>query len=129
MHPQGPLALMSVQIRVLCYVCSILKVIVCSAYYKCAPEKIEHYPLFLTDLWPPLGLLVQNIFSTGWVCPIVCLGQGQVKGTQPRLDSFVTGSSNKADFSRDGVNFISWNTTFDTESPGAAQSCTDGLPP
>ena len=58
-------------------------------------KRLNIIPSFLTDLWPPLGSLVQNIFSTGWVCPIVCLGQGQVKGTQPRLDSFVTKATGK----------------------------------
>lgn len=105
---------MSIQNTLFCYKCMILQ-IVCVFHYTSTPEKIEHYP-FSTDLWPPLSSLVQNILSTDWVGPIVRAAQGQVKGIQPRLDSFVTGSGNKADFSRDGAGFMGQAATFDPES-------------
>lgn len=48
---------------------------------------------------------------------IVCHGQGQVKGAQPRLESFVTWSRTGADFSRgQGEVHTGSNTTSDTES-------------
>lgn len=48
---------------------------------------------------------------------IVCRGQGQVKGAQPRLESFVTWSRTGADFSRgQGEVHTGSNTTSDTES-------------
>lgn len=129
MHPQGPLVLMSVQILSLLRVRLSWKRLCVSLIINVHLKRLSIIPCFLTDLWPPLGSLVQNIFSTGWVCPIVCTGQGQVKGTQPRLDSFVTGSNNKADFSRDRVNFMGLEHNLWHTVPTAAQTCTDGLPP
>lgn len=129
MHPQGPLALMSVQILSLLRVRHPEKRLCASLIINVHLKRLNIIPSFLTDLWPPLGSLVQNIFSSGWVCPIVSTGQGQVKGTQPRLDSFVTGSNNKADFSRDGVNFMGLEHNLWHGVPTAAPTRTDGLPP
>lgn len=50
---------------------------------------------------------------------IVYSGQGQVKGAQPRLESFVTWSRTRADFSRgQGEVHSGSNTTSDTGSSG-----------